>query len=137
MNALPDEPFMNSTQIKYFLVMSILAITGFGPLSLTCLIGLYVVLARPSWFQAVTTNLYRNLGSDPTADPPRSSGRFTAAITRLKCIMCLLALLLLDIAPVPITGAIGLYVIAVRPVWFQQVVQKIYEEGSSPSDKKP
>ena len=51
--------------------------------------------------------------------------------------MCLLALLLLDIAPVPITGAIGLYVIAVRPVWFQQVVQKIYEEGSSPSDKKP
>lgn len=114
---------MNGTQIKSFLVMTVLAIIGFGPLSLTCLIGLYVVLARPRWFQTVTRKLYGNL-SDDAADPPdRFSG---TTVTRLKCILCLLVLLVLDIAPVPVTGSIGLYVIALRPAWFQQVVERIY-----------
>lgn len=114
---------MNGMQIKCFLVMTVLAIIGFGPLSLTCLIGLYVVLARPRWFQAVTTKLYQNLAGDARDPPERFSG---TAITRLKCILCLLVLLVLDIAPVPVTGFIGLYVIALRPAWFKHLVERIY-----------
>jgi hypothetical protein len=114
---------MNGTQIKCFLVMTVLAIIGFGPLSLTCLIGLYVVLARPRWFQTVTRKLYRNLSSDATDPPDGFSGTM---VTRLKCTLCLLLLLVLDIAPVPVTGFIGLYVIALRPSWFKQLVERIY-----------
>ena len=38
----------------------------------------------------------------------------------------MLALLLLDIAPVPVTGAIGLSVVLLRPPWFLELVEAIY-----------
>lgn len=118
---------MNGTQIKCFLVMTALAIIGFGPLSLTCLIGMYVVVARPGWFHSVVVNLYRDSVCEASdgalGQPEKDSG--TMGI-RLKCFLYLLLLLVLDVAPVPVTGSIGLYVVMLRPPWFQALVEKIY-----------
>ncbi|MDD5036948.1 MAG: hypothetical protein PHE55_19655 [Methylococcaceae bacterium] len=52
---------------------------------------------------------------------------FGTAGIRLKCFLCLLVLLVLDIAPVPVTGSIGLYVVITRPHWFKALVEKIYD----------
>lgn len=102
--------------------MVVLALIGFGPLSLTCLIGIYVLIARPLWFYAVVQNLYRGL------NVPVERIQAVQPV-RLKCFLCLLALLVLDIAPVPVTGAIGLYVILTLPDWFYGLVERIYADN--------
>lgn len=118
---------MNGTQLKCFLVMTLLSIIGFGPLSLTCLIGMGVVVGRPRWFYAVVENLYRDPACGPTDCSPKqqAKGSGTTGI-RIQCLLCLAVLLALDIAPVPVTGSIGLYVVIMRPPWFKALVEKIY-----------
>lgn len=117
---------MNRTQLKCLLVMLVFTLIGFGPLSPTCLIGLYVVIARPLWFYAGVQNLYRDL--DGQAHRPLASPANCAAanLARRKASVWLLILLVLDIAPVPVTGTIGLYVVLARPKWFKALVETVY-----------
>lgn len=118
---------MNGTQVKSFLLLTVLAIIGFGPLSVTCLIGMFILLKRPEWFYRVVKNLYRDRpcrSGDPKMPAEEKGKKATAA--RIKSFLCLFILLVLDIAPVPVTGAIGLYVVAARPCWFRTLVEKIY-----------
>lgn len=113
---------MNATQVKCLLVFVVLVLIGFGPLSLTCLIGLVVIATRPRWFFDLVHNLY---GGKPISyTSPASCASANSA--RLKALFVLLGLLALDIAPVPVAGAIGLYVVIVRPKWFKRWVEKIY-----------
>ncbi|WP_460035749.1 hypothetical protein [Methylothermus subterraneus] len=115
---------MNRTQLKCLLVMIVLALIGFGPLSLTCLIGLFVVIARPRWFFELVQDLYRNGGNKvPFAPPARSAA---ANVARCKAFVCLIGLLLLDIAPVPVAGSLGLYLVIARPKWFKAFVETLY-----------
>ncbi len=118
---------MNITQMKCLVAVGVLAMIGFGPISLTCLIGMYVVIRRPAWFHEVVNGLYHGNPGSPTVQPPRQ-GRVdpTATGIRVKCILSLALLLLLDIAPVPVTGAIALYVVIARPPWFEDLVAKVY-----------
>ncbi len=116
---------MNDTQVKCLAVMIVFALIGFGPLSPTCLIGLFVVIARPRWFFNLVRRLYRNAGDEVIPFNPLASCA-AANIARIKSLVCLLILLLLDIAPVPVTSAIGLYVVIARPKWFKALVEKIY-----------
>ena len=46
---------------------------------------------------------------------------------RIKCILALLALMVIDILPVPVIATIGLYVVFFRPRWFIEVVDALYE----------
>lgn len=119
---------MNETQIKCLIVMSMLALIGFGPLSLTCLIGMSVVIWRPQWFYVVVHNLYRDQNDEETPHSLMARVHPVGAsiVARIKTFLCLLILLLLDIAPVPVTGAIGLYVVITRPKWFLFLVETIY-----------
>lgn len=119
---------MNSTQIKSLMVIGFLAILGFGPLSFTCLIGFYIVMVRPLWFINGVLALY-DVPEDRRAIHPGSWPQALAA--RIEAGMILLVLLVLDIAPVPVTGAIGLYVILARPVWFVRLAYSVYGFGSS------
>lgn len=118
---------MNGTQVKSFLFLTVLAIIGFGPLSLTCLIGMFILIRRPAWFYRVVKNLYCDspCGSDDLELPTEEKGK-KATAARIKSFFCLFILLVLDIAPVPVTGSIGLYVVAARPCWFKTLVEKIY-----------
>lgn len=48
--------------------------------------------------------------------------------TRIKCLIALIALSILEIGPVPIMGAIGVYVVIFRPQWFKNLVDDIYRK---------
>ncbi len=113
---------MNNTRLKCLLAISVLAMIGFGPISLTCLIGLFIVIRRPCWFRVVVSNLYADV---PALSPPRQRRGNTNGV-RLKCLLSLILLFILDIAPVPVAGSIGLYVVIMRPDWFRQLVEDIY-----------
>jgi len=108
-----------------------LAIIGFGPLSLTCLIGMYVVVARPSWFYTVVVDLYRDANPIPMPGMVATRKHHSSALgVRLEVFMSLFVLLVLDIAPVPVTGSIGLCIVILRPLWFRTLVEKMY--GGAP-----
>jgi len=114
------------TQFKCLAMMMPLVILGFGPLSITCLIGFYVVLARPIWFLTLVRNLYwRTSAVNPQVARQQSGNSFAA---RVKVSLSLLVLLILDIAPVPVTGVLGLFVIITRPPWFAELIEAIYAD---------
>ncbi|WAK04085.1 hypothetical protein [Methylobacter sp. YRD-M1] len=46
--------------------------------------------------------------------------------TRIKCVFTLLLLMILDIGPIPITAAMGLFIVLFRPLWFKNLVDTIY-----------
>lgn len=112
---------MNTTQFKCLAVFSIFAVIGFGPISLGCLIGMYVVLKRPPWFWQLTNNLY-------VEKTPMQSGvtMKEKQLMRKKCFLSLLILFIIDIAPVPVTPVIAFAIILSRPLWFYRVVSTIY-----------
>ncbi len=113
------------TQIKCLMVMILLSFIGLGPISLTCLIGLYVVIARPAWLLRVTRNLYQRSNS-PGLESADGSASSNSLYPRIKAFISLVTLLILDIAPVPVTGFIGLSVVISRPPWFKNLVEGIY-----------
>jgi len=45
---------------------------------------------------------------------------------RIRCILALIFLMLLDIGPIPITATIGLFVVFFRPRWFSDLVNALY-----------
>ncbi len=119
---------MNSIRLQCFVVFLLLCLIGFGPLSITALLGMYVVWRRPHWFLRVVDGLYRGAHRNP-AEIDRSGKRNLGAsttATRVRCFLALMFLLVLDIAPVPVVGGIGLYVIIRRPRWFVDLVDRIY-----------
>ena len=46
---------------------------------------------------------------------------------RLKCLLALIVLTLLDLGPFPIVSLIGIYVVLWRPAWFKKLVDAIYQ----------
>ena len=119
---------MNGAQINTLLVLTALAIIGFGPVSITCLIGMHVVISRPRWFYRLTRSIYRD--ASPGRPMRSAKPRSLALGVRFMTFLSLLFLLILDIAPVPVTGAIAIYVVLTRPAWFQSLVFKVYGEAT-------
>lgn len=52
------------------------------------------------------------------------------AAVRIKIIVSMLLLTIIDIGPVPITAFIGLYVALFRPRWFVALVDDLYNRNS-------
>jgi hypothetical protein len=48
------------------------------------------------------------------------------AAVRIKIILSMLLLTIIDIGPVPITAVVGLYVAFFRPQWFINLVDDLY-----------
>jgi hypothetical protein len=112
---------MNVTQIKCIAVFSVFAIIGFGPVSPGCLIGLYIVALRPRWFYKLVGDLYEK--------PLQQGVKYSLDIvtkSRKKTFFVLFCLLLVDIAPVPVTPTIAFLIILSRPLWFYLNIQHIY-----------
>lgn len=115
---------MNPTQVKCLFVFAIFALIGFGPLSPTCLIGFYIVIERPQWFFNLVGNLYER--QPPLQNRVSPNAEKQTRRTRIKCFLSLLTLLILDIAPIPVTALIAFPVILNRPLWFVRVVASVY-----------
>jgi hypothetical protein len=115
---------MNPTQIKCLFVFAIFALIGIGPLSPTCLIGLYIVIERPRWFFNLVGNLYER--QPPLQNRVLPNAEKKTRRTRVKCFLSLLILLILDIAPIPVTALIAFPVIVNKPLWFVRTVASIY-----------
>lgn len=111
---------MNTTRINCLLAFCVFAIIGFGPVSVVCLIGFYVLSVRPPWFLHVTRKVY----ADIVPSPPVPGRHPTVA--RIKCFLCLLILFILDIAPVPVTSGVGFIILLARPLWFYVMVETVY-----------
>lgn len=113
---------MNTAQVKLLSVFSVFAIIGFGPVSPGCLIGMYVVLKRPTWFRHLIGEMY---GNQQLTFEINAAEQFAV---RKKTIFFLLCLFIVDIAPVPVTPVIAFVIILSRPLWFYQRVARIYHE---------
>ena len=48
------------------------------------------------------------------------------AALRIKYTLVFLLLMIVDIGPIPITAALGLYVVLYRPRWFINIVDTLY-----------
>ena len=110
---------MNNAQLKCLSVFAIFAVIGFGPVSPGCLIGMYVVIMRPTWFLQLVDNLYSDIKAPD----------FVASYnTGIRAFLCLLILFIIDIAPVPVTPVIAFVIIMGRPQWFLRVVRNVYSD---------
>jgi hypothetical protein len=45
-------------RIKLLIVLILLTVLGIGPMPVTSVIGIYVVLFRPAWFKRMVIRLY-------------------------------------------------------------------------------
>lgn len=115
---------MNLAQSKCLAVLAVFAVIGFGPVSPTCLIGMYVVLMRPRWFWRLTRHLYA-----ATAKTQAFDSNSLALMPRAQCFLSLLLLFVVDIAPVPVTSVIGIIIVLTKPQWFYRLTAKIYGDG--------
>ena len=115
---------MNQARVKCLSVLSIFALVGFGPISPTCLLGFYIVAMRPLWFFALVGNVYDNPPRFQMSDSATAGNH--AILARIKCFLSLLALLILDIAPIPVTAMIAFPIVLIRPKWFKCTVLKVY-----------
>ncbi len=115
---------MNLTQVKCLLVFCPFAVIGFGPISITCLIGFYIVAMRPLWFLNLVIDLY-DKPTPARAGLPGEASRHSAS-ARLKCFLCLLVLFILDIAPIPVASMLAFVIILARPMGFFRIVTTMY-----------
>jgi hypothetical protein len=112
---------INHAQIRCLSVLGIFAIIGFGPVSICCLLGVYIILRRPGWFLTLIRDVY-------AGRHPRRAHVTTAqsGLIRLKAFMVLLLLFTVDILPVPVTATIAIVITLNRPQWFYHAVHGIY-----------
>ena len=47
-----------SLRIKLLIVLILLTVMGLGPMPVTSVVGIYVVLFRPAWFKRMVLKLY-------------------------------------------------------------------------------
>jgi hypothetical protein len=47
---------------------------------------------------------------------------------RIKCAIVFIVFMIFSIGPIPVTSAIGLFVVIFRPTWFKRLVDKIYAD---------
>lgn len=81
---------------------------------------MYIVWMRPEWFSKLIDGMY---------DYPGNIADTTVKNARIKCLLGLLILFIIDIAPVPVTPVIAFFVILGKPEWFYRMVKNVYAES--------
>ncbi len=120
---IKQSSLISRAQIQCLAVFSVFALIGFGPVSPGCLIGIYIVATRPNWFRQLAVNLYTGKSVVQIAGISAEQSRQI----RKKVFFSLLALFIIDIAPVPVTPVIAVVIILARPEWFYRLIASIYQ----------
>lgn len=123
---------MNQARIEAFTCLFVLNLIGFGPVSLTALIGLYLLWTRPPWFLTWARGVYGQ-SYQKTRSPIKTGIR----PKQIKASIILIGLFIIDVLPVPVTGSIALFIICFRPKSFLNWLESIYSrEGLAPAHKQ-
>ncbi|WFP51569.1 hypothetical protein PL263_05950 [Methylomonas sp. EFPC3] len=51
-----------------------------------------------------------------------------SSATRFKCAAVFVVFMIFSVGPIPITSALGLYVVIFRPRWFKELVNRVYAD---------
>ena len=121
------------TQTKCTLTLSGLLIIELLPIPLTSLVSLYVIRKRPKWLLGVVDRLYaeKDIKLDTISilfDETKSM------VTRRRCTISISIMILLDFL-MPFTILVGLYLTRRRPIWFKNVVSRLYADLVNNNEK--
>jgi len=96
------------------------------PVPLTSIFSLYVVRKRPLWLPGIVERLYieKDIKHD-TAQP--HPDKTNSIVTRRRCTIGLSIMILFDFL-VPFTILMGLYITRRRPIWFKNIVSRLYAD---------
>jgi len=96
------------------------------PVPLTSIFSLYVVRKRPLWLPGIVERLYieKDIKHD-TAQP--HPDKTSSIVTRRRCTIGLSIMILFDFL-VPFTILMGLYITRRRPIWFKNIVSRLYAD---------
>jgi len=50
----------------------------------------------------------------------------SSIVTRIKCALVFILLMIGSVGPIPLTSALGLLIVIFRPLWFKRLVDKVY-----------
>ncbi|MGZ8226377.1 MAG: hypothetical protein ACXWT3_07030 [Methylococcaceae bacterium] len=111
-------------QTKCTLVIVSLFIIEIMPVPLSALYSLYAIRKRPDWLPRVVDKLYadKQVNIELT-----SAGLYDPMALRRKCTINLAIMFVIDLI-VPVIIPTALYVVRRRPVWFQNLVVKLYAD---------
>lgn len=118
------------TRTKCTLAICGLFVVEILPVPISSVYSLYVARKRPNWLPRVVERLYREspaknqslmlpLGHDPME-------------TRKKCTRVLVLMFMVDLI-VPVVIPTALFVVLKRPLWFQNLVFKLYSDLMLPA----
>ena len=114
------------TQTKCTLTLSGLLIIEMLPIPLTSFVCLYVIRKRPKWLPGVIDRLYAEKDIKHESTPALFDEK-KSMVTRRRCTISLSIMILLDFL-IPFTILVSLYITRRRPIWFKDVVSRLYAD---------
>jgi hypothetical protein len=122
------------TQTKCTWSLTGLLIIEILPIPFTAIYSLFVIRKRPEWLPEVVERLYsdREYKDGIVPEVPIKEGH-DSTVTRRRCTIALSVMFLIDVI-VPFTVPFGFYVVRRRPVWFRNVVARLYS-GYQPEEE--
>ena len=54
----------------------------------------------------------------------------SSIVTRFKCALVFILLMIGSVGPIPLTSTLGLLIVVFRPLWFKRLVDKVYADKS-------
>jgi hypothetical protein len=114
------------TQTKCTLFFSGMLVIELLPIPLTSIVSLYVIRKRPKWLPGVVERLYAEKGIKHDTTQPLFDKK-NSIVTRKRCTIGLSIMVLFDFL-IPFTVLMGLYVARRRPLWFKNIVSRLYAD---------
>lgn len=125
------------TQTKCTFVICGLFIIELLPVPFSALYSLYAIRKRPDWLPLVVEQLYADkpVKKDETIEQLIPTGHDPMVI-RKKCTINLAILFVIDLL-IPVIIPTALFVVRRRPIWFKNLVVKLYSDKLQSAAPKP
>ena len=114
------------TQTKCTLFLSGMLVIEMLPIPLTSIFSLYVVRKRPKWLPDIVERLYAEKDIEYDTSQSRLDKK-SSTVTRRRCTIGLSVMILFDFL-IPFTILTGLYITRRRPIWFKNIVTRLYAD---------
>lgn len=125
------------TQTKCTLAICGLLIIELLPVPISSVYSLYAVRKRPDWLPSVVDNLYADKPMKETETMTQLTLDFhDPMVTRKKCTITLAIIFVIDLL-VPVIIPTALYIVRRRPMWFKEVIVKLYSDKISSNTHNP